>query len=129
MAAVRAHAQAVADVTTAITPRQAEVLRFIEATIATRGYAPTLREIATRLGVTTNSVSGHLWSLTVRGYIERDPRKSRAIRVLRRAPVRAEAFVAPRDAVTGTVRVVLPRGDGVALYWQIKTNEAAECAA
>ena len=115
--------------TTAITPRQAEVLRFIEATIATRGYAPTLREIATRLGVTTNSVSGHLWSLTVRGYIERDARKSRAIRVLRRAPVRAEVFVAPRDAVPGTVRVVLPRGDGVALYWQIKTNEAAECAA
>ena len=115
--------------TIAITTRQAEVLRFIEATIATRGYAPTVREIATRLGITTNSVAGHLWSLTCKVYIERDARKSRAIRVLRRAPVaKVGALVTPRDAVSKGDPVQTSTG-GVAVYWQIKTNEAAVCAA
>ena len=114
----------------AITARQAEVLRFIEATIATHGYAPTVREIMRALRITTvNGARYHLGALTRKGYLVRDGSKARALRILRQpeGPVAVVQPVTPRDAVTAAS--VLLRGDGVALYWQIKTNEAAECAA
>lgn len=113
-----------------LTAKQAEVLRYIAESIAARGIPPTLADISARLHLaSTNAAREHVTALVRKGYLARDAGKARALRVLRRAAVRAEAFIEPRDAVTGTVRVVLPRGDGVALYWQIKTNEAAECAA
>ena len=116
--------------TIAITTRQAEVLRFIEATIAARGYAPTLADICARFRIASvNGAREHLDALVRKGYIERAHRKSRAIRVLRRAPVaRVGALATPRDAV-GKGDPMQTSTGGVALYWQIKTSEAAVCAA
>ena len=116
--------------TGALTCRQDEVLRYIAESIASRGMPPTLADVCARMRIASvNGAREHLDALIRKGYLARDAGKARGLRVLQRASVRAEAFVAPRDAVAGTVRVVLPRGDGVALYWQIKTNEAAVCAA
>ena len=115
----------------AITARQAEVLRYIAESITTRGFAPTVREIMAEFRMTsTNGARDHLAALIRKRYLARDGGKSRALRVLRQ-PIMAvmPAQVPPRDAVTAEpVRLQRKRGQ-VALYWQIKTNEAAVCAA
>lgn len=65
------------------TPRQAEVLAFIRASLAEHGYAPTIREIGAHLGISSfNGVNDHLVALEKKGLIEREPFKSRAIRLV-----------------------------------------------
>lgn len=75
----------------AITERQAEILAFIKAEIATKGYPPTLREIGARFGIrSTNGVNDHLNGLERKGYIRRargkgadkTPTKSRSITIV-----------------------------------------------
>jgi len=66
------------------TPRQREVLVFVEQFIAEHAYPPTLREMGVGLGIaSTNAVTDHLLSLERQGYIRREPTKARSIRVLR----------------------------------------------
>ena len=65
-----------------LTGRQKEVLRFIENFLLTRGFPPTLREIAEGIGLGIKniaSVQKHLKSLERKGYIKRIPRKTRGI--------------------------------------------------
>ena len=65
-----------------LTGRQKEVLRFIENFLFTRGFPPTLREIAEGIGLGIKniaSVQKHLKSLERKGYIKRIPRKTRGI--------------------------------------------------
>jgi len=57
-------------------------LRFIENFLLTRGFPPTLREIAEGIGLGIKniaSVQKHLKSLERKGYIKRIPRKTRGI--------------------------------------------------
>jgi len=66
-----------------ITGRQREVLRFVAAHVNGRGYPPTLREISEHFGWTSdNAARDHLEALEAKGCVERDPGKTRAIRVL-----------------------------------------------
>jgi len=70
-----------------LTDRQAEVLRFISDYIKLHGFSPSYRDIAFALGnISTNAVNDHLNILINRGYIKKEPGKSRTIRVLREAP-------------------------------------------
>jgi repressor LexA len=63
-----------------LTERQLEVLRFIAKEIDERGYPPTIREIGEALDITsTNGVNDHLKALERKGYLQRDPVKSRAV--------------------------------------------------
>jgi repressor LexA len=63
-----------------LTDRQLEVLRFIAREIEERGYPPTIREIGEALGIaSTNGVNDHLKALEKKGYLLRDPVKSRAL--------------------------------------------------
>jgi repressor LexA len=63
-----------------LTERQLEVLRFIAREIEERGYPPTIREIGEALGIaSTNGVNDHLKALEKKGYLVRDPVKSRAL--------------------------------------------------
>jgi repressor LexA len=76
----------------ALTDRQREVLDFISASIAERGYPPTLREIGERLGIrSTNGVNDHLKALEKKGYLAREDLKSRALRPIgfEKAPLSA----------------------------------------
>src|SRR5690349_15194704 len=62
------------------TDRQLEVLRFIATEIEARGYPPTIREIGEALGIaSTNGVNDHLKALEKKGFLVRDPVKSRAL--------------------------------------------------
>ena len=66
-----------------LTPRQEQVLEFIQEEIRSRGYPPTVREICQGLGLRSSStVHAHLSQLEKKGYIRRDPTKPRAIEVL-----------------------------------------------
>jgi repressor LexA len=63
-----------------LTDRQLEVLRFIAQQITDRGYPPTIREIGEALEIrSTNGVNDHLKALERKGYLTRDPVKSRAL--------------------------------------------------
>jgi repressor LexA len=65
-------------------PRQADTLRFLVAHFKAHGYAPTFEEIAAHLGIRSrNAVNDHLDGLERKGFIQRTPMKSRAIRILR----------------------------------------------
>jgi repressor LexA len=64
----------------ALTDRQLEVLRFIARQIEDIGYPPTIREIGEALDIrSTNGVNDHLKALERKGYLTRDPVKSRAL--------------------------------------------------
>lgn len=64
----------------ALTDRQLEVLRFIARQIEECGYPPTIREIGEALDIrSTNGVNDHLKALERKGYLSRDPVKSRAL--------------------------------------------------
>lgn len=66
-----------------LSPRQRQVLEYIEQEVATRGYPPSVREIGQAIGLASSStVHGHLSKLEEKGYIRRDPTKPRAIEVL-----------------------------------------------
>src|SRR5512140_3482052 len=63
-----------------LTERQLEVLRFIARQIDDAGYPPTIREIGEGLDIrSTNGVNDHLKALERKGYLSRDPVKSRAL--------------------------------------------------
>ncbi len=65
---------------TGLTDRQLEVLRFIARQIEEAGYPPTIREIGEALDIrSTNGVNDHLKALERKGYLSRDPVKSRAL--------------------------------------------------
>src|SRR6476646_6447283 len=60
------------------------VLKYIESSIAQRGYPPTLREIGNFMGIrSTNGVNDHLRALERKGYLLREDMKSRDIRPTR----------------------------------------------
>lgn len=64
-----------------LTDRQRQILDYITASIAERGYPPTLREIGAHFGIrSTNGVNDHLKALEKKGYLRREDLKSRAMR-------------------------------------------------
>ncbi len=64
-----------------LTKRQQQILDFITASVAERGYPPTLREIGEHFGIkSTNGVNDHLKALEKKGYLLREDLKSRAMR-------------------------------------------------
>lgn len=63
-----------------LTKRQQAVMDCIEKCIREKGYGPTVREICADLGLSSPStVHVHLKTLEQKGYIVRDPLKSRSI--------------------------------------------------
>ncbi|NMD35719.1 MAG: transcriptional repressor LexA [Planctomycetes bacterium] len=63
----------------ALTPKQKQVLRFLEAYIGERGLAPTYEEIGDAIGTCKVTVLAHLQQLEKKGLIRRVPYASRAI--------------------------------------------------
>ncbi len=73
-----------------MTPKQMEVLRYVEDFSAKHGYSPTLQEIADHLRVSKITVLGHLKNLEKAKRIRRPHYRRRAIEILepiRRLPV------------------------------------------
>lgn len=66
-----------------LSPRQREILEFIMREIETKGYPPSVREIAQAVDLRSPStVHSHLNTLEELGYIRKDPTKPRTIEVL-----------------------------------------------
>lgn len=66
-----------------LTPRQSEVLTYIEHFIKHKGYPPTIREICKGLTISsTSTVHNHVNKLEEKGYIKRDRLKNRAIELV-----------------------------------------------
>lgn len=66
-----------------ISPKQREILDYIEQEILNRGYPPSVREICDAVHLkSTSSVHAHLEKLEKNGYIRRDPSKPRAIEIM-----------------------------------------------
>ncbi|MDX1690717.1 MAG: transcriptional repressor LexA [Acidimicrobiia bacterium] len=88
-----------------ISTRQREILELIVATVADRGYPPSVREIGDAVGLSSPStVHSHLSSLVKAGYLRRDPSKPRAIEVV--APVEDGTVVDLQRAATRDVPLV-----------------------
>ena len=63
-----------------LSPRQAEILAVIQASMNDHGYAPSMREIGAAVGLTsTASVKYQLEILEAKGFIRRDESKGRAL--------------------------------------------------
>ncbi|MDT5008417.1 MAG: repressor LexA [Mycobacterium sp.] len=66
----------------ALTQRQRTILDVIRASVTTRGYPPSIREIGDAVGLTsTSSVAHQLRTLEKKGYLRRDPNRPRAVDV------------------------------------------------
>jgi repressor LexA len=75
--ATRLHA-----VDSALTERQRTILEVIRASVSTRGYPPSIREIGDAVGLTsTSSVAHQLRTLERKGYLRRDANRPRAVDV------------------------------------------------
>ena len=100
---------------TDLTPRQRQVLEFIDAEVRHRGYPPSVREIGEAVGLSSPStVHAHLAALQDKGYLRRDPSKPRAIEVtlepstgadVDRRPVRHVPLLGDVAAGTGVLAV------------------------
>ncbi|WP_181784761.1 transcriptional repressor LexA [Pseudonocardia pini] len=78
---VRAFPDPPADPTT-LTPRQRKVLAVIRDWVDRFGYPPSVREIGDAVGLTsTSSVHHQLRTLERKGYLRRDPNRTRAVDV------------------------------------------------
>jgi repressor LexA len=97
----------------ALTPRQQQVLDFVDQEVRRRGYPPSVREIGDAVGLSSSStVHAHLAALQDKGYLRRDPSKPRAIEVcyepdsgavVDRRPVRHVPLVGDVAAGTGVL--------------------------
>ncbi|WP_338835954.1 transcriptional repressor LexA [Neomoorella thermoacetica] len=77
-----------------LTPKQEMVLNYIRQFINTHGYPPTVRDICRATGLRSSStVYGHLSRLEQKGYIRRDPLRSRAIEIVEPGPTAAANVV------------------------------------
>jgi repressor LexA len=65
-----------------LTNTQERILRVIRESITARGEAPTVKELGDELGMSsTASVHWHLGRIEALGYIAREPRTPRGIRL------------------------------------------------
>jgi len=68
---------------TKLSQRQQMILDYIKNQVETKGYPPSVREIAKAVGLASSStVHGHLARIESKGYIRRDPTKPRAIEII-----------------------------------------------
>jgi repressor LexA len=96
-----------------LTPRQRQVLEFIDMRTQEQGYPPSVREIGEAVGLSSPStVHAHLAALQDKGYLRRDPSKPRAIEIalepntgaaIERRPVRNVPLVGDVAAGTGVL--------------------------
>lgn len=98
---------------TGLTPRQRAILAVIRASVETRGYPPSVREIGEGVGLASpSSVAHQLATLAELGFLRRDPNRPRALVVADlaeaapAAPAPAPALAAVSDLPTVDVPVL-----------------------
>lgn len=92
-----------------LSKRQQMIFDFIKNEVETKGYPPSVREIAKAVGLASSStVHGHLERIEKKGYIRRDPTKPRAIEILDLEMNDAEKDPARYAPVIGKVTAGVP---------------------
>lgn len=76
-----------------ITEGQSRALDELSAAIDRNGIAPTMTELGDKLGITAASAHQLILQLERKGYVARQPRKARSLRVLRRPSQTIESMV------------------------------------
>ncbi|MCC6681229.1 MAG: transcriptional repressor LexA [Phycisphaeraceae bacterium] len=66
-------------VTPNLTPKQLKILTLIRDTRLSRGYSPTMQELAEELNVSKVTVFEHVEALIKKGALQRDPNKARSL--------------------------------------------------
>ena len=64
-----------------LTPRQKQILDFITAYTKKRGFAPSIKEMGRKLGVTISTIHQHLATLQGKGYLQRQKNQRRSIEI------------------------------------------------
>jgi repressor LexA len=68
---------------TALTDIERRILDYMVDYLRSNTYQPSIREIGERFGIkSTKTVSEHLQALAEKGFLERDPSRSRGVRIL-----------------------------------------------
>lgn len=92
-----------------LSKRQQMIVDFIKSEVATKGYPPSVREIAKAVGLASSStVHGHLNRIEKKGYIRRDPTKPRAIEIVDFDHSTSSSEVARYAPVIGKVTAGIP---------------------
>lgn len=88
--------------------RQQQILDFLRTHARDHAYPPTVREIGQAVGLSSSStVQNHLNSLEARGFIRRDPAKSRTVEVVQPVEAGGTATITALPSVPSRV-VALP---------------------
>ena len=89
-----------------LTKRQYRVLVFLDSFVRRNGYCPSYDEVRKALGLASlATVHKHMNTLQRKGYIRRDPNRSRSIEVIDRRPmIEANALRAESESETGPVK-------------------------
>lgn len=91
-----------------LTPKQKEVLAYIEAEISRNGSAPSLRQAAADLAVSHAAVAQLIRNLEQKGYLRRDGRYGRRIYLLNRAQEPAAVQRWRQVPIIGRITAGLP---------------------
>lgn len=92
-----------------LSERQQMIFDFIKNEVKTKGYPPSVREIAKAVGLASSStVHGHLKRIENKGYIRRDPTKPRAIEIIDNTLTDIDKDQARYVPVIGKVTAGLP---------------------
>ena len=84
--------------------RQQQILDFLRSHARDHAYPPTVREIGQAVGLSSSStVQNHLNSLEARGFIRRDPAKSRTVEVVQAG---GGAIAAPSSAPRAASNII-----------------------
>lgn len=62
-----------------LTEKQRQVLSFVEEFCRLKGYPPTVREVAAHFGIQPRAAVDHLAALKRKGYLHREPGRSRGL--------------------------------------------------
>ena len=77
----------------ALNARERAILKYIEKEIEENGYAPSVREIGKKVGLrSTATVHGYVARLTELGYLKKEDKKGRTLRLLKNSKGEASAF-------------------------------------
>ena len=92
------------------------ILDYIESYLRRNTYQPSVREIGARFGIkSTKTVSEHLKALAAKGYLERDPSRSRGARIVG-LDLNAETVSVPCHARIPHRRGEVEDGESMAAY-------------
>jgi repressor LexA len=70
-----------------LTPRQLHIVQLIRDSRLTRGYSPTIQELADEIGVAKVTIHEHIGVLVKKGVLQREPNKARSLSLVEGLPL------------------------------------------